>query len=79
MDSIFDLLIACEVLEQILNDEKYLRAIANRIAPRGKLLFTVPATKSISHFLMILSVTSEDTNKMTWRDLIRYFTPSRQR
>lgn len=43
VDGVFDLLIACEVLEHIEDDRRALREWFERVAPGGRLLLTVPA------------------------------------
>lgn len=43
IDGVFDLLIACEVLEHIEDDRRALREWFKRVAPGGRLLLTVPA------------------------------------
>lgn len=46
VDGVFDLLIACEVLEHIEDDRRALREWFERVAPGGRLLLTVPAHPS---------------------------------
>ena len=43
VDGVFDLLIACEVLEHIEDDRRALSEWFERVAPGGRLLLTVPA------------------------------------
>ena len=43
VDGRFDLIVACEVLEHIEDDEGALRQWASRLLPGGRLLLTVPA------------------------------------
>ena len=43
IEGVFDLVIACEVLEHIEDDRRALREWFERVAPGGRLLLTVPA------------------------------------